>query len=414
MIFHACSKHGILDSKTGKCICSTGFSSLADFNLIEGINCDQNAVVIKVLAIFCSIFAAWALTFHLRVLSLKLSRGRGFPDSVVLCATTFSFYSIFTLSFGIFKSLNPFGTIGISVIGTIFGCSEVFFLLIGCAYVVAIIRQFFKAQAIVANFDGKNTERIDYMFKIHHHGFFLTLLISLIGSYWPLVILIQPRLFPTMVIFASSVCVVMAINAVVFLSGLRRMMLTLFARIQFIGSDEGDNITHQSVVALHATFRQLYDKLSFSFNMSKIVCPSVVVVLLCFSFWPLANRMISYGFLILLCLASYCSVVWVRMFAPAETIPVELVSALWNHIVNYCWKREDATDTFVPPAEDLEYNIPTPESPSDLSVDRSRVVTIPNFQESRGRNKIGYERYKPGHSDCIKLESVGDFDQTFS
>lgn len=314
----SCSGHGHCNIISSSCICDSGWSSLGDFAVGDGIDCDQNINIIRILNYVSIIIVIIFLVFITRVLYLRILSKPSIKDPPILCSIMFLIVGLMGFSYSIIKIINPTEyLVGNSPLITFFFCSTMFFFIMGYVIFIVILGLFFKGYA--KSMSSEARAKVERVIKFQERSFIFIFIIALISSYMPLIGIAFPKSIEAFyTAFFIGISVVWLCLVLIILSHLNVMKTEL----KLADSKSSSSINESSITKENISpFIKIHNRLVVIDTIFKLVSPSAIGVMFALGVWPYLQRKVSYFIPALSLTSSIVMPMGVFLYLPSQTFP---------------------------------------------------------------------------------------------
>ena len=248
-----CSGNGYVCLPMNKCICDTGWTSVGDYSIIDGVDCDINKASVKGLSVIdicqSSIFVV-AVTRYL-VVRLLAKKAMKVTDPKILAPIAFLIFGVCDLVIAllkvVYKEPQIIGRdVMFSAISTLFSFS----VFLGLTAYYLVILQFLKGYARLMT--SASREKVNFRFSVLRACSWVivplcvpTSLSSLLSPFYPKYM----QVFAMVQIIGSGVLVF--IYGVMFITALGLLMIELNSHIEVSKNDHDIQLVYRRIKAAY-------------------------------------------------------------------------------------------------------------------------------------------------------------------
>lgn len=307
-----CSNHGSFDP-IEKCICFTGWSSLGDFAIIRGVDCDQYIPAIRALAIIDVFIQPFGIFYASRIFYLRYIKGTNWNDPLLLLPLYSIFIFIFNLAMGLAKAIDCTHFIaGRSLVMTFCTSSMAYFFSCLCIVFPLMIGKFFCGYSRLIPIDSqKRVEEKRHLFERWSsflYGF------NFLGCYSLLLTL----KYPEYVTIIAGVFYLTLVASYIFLRN--NFIGLLEIMIHELNGNLEPNYAGTTFTSTNDQLAVVLARLELIESIIKRQTISVIISNAIFGCWPYLQRKTAYLAMIKGILAFIHTMASLRLIAPSNTL----------------------------------------------------------------------------------------------
>lgn len=309
-----CSRHGTCDLQLKQCVCASDWSSLGDFALVLGVDCDQYLPAIRALAFISIILQPIGIAYSCRIMYIRHKKGTKWGDP--LFRLPFLAFSAFISNFilGVTKAIDPvYFRAGKSTVETFFTVSMSYVFMCMCILFPSVIANFFNGYA--RSMPQEAQKRVEDIRRMIQKTSYFLYGINFFGCCLPLFTLGYPEFVAQFVgVFYVTLGLSFLFLRQVFLMLLTMMITELKSSI----APEVAECTH--LQSNHAQLKAVLAKLQLIESTIRRQSIMVIISNLAFGCWPYLQRKTAYLSMVKGIMSFIQSMAILFLMAPSNTL----------------------------------------------------------------------------------------------
>lgn len=291
--FPVCSGNGICDKTIGKCICNDGWSSLGDFALVDGVDCNYSVVAIKIIYALMAFLSSIIIYFCVKGIRQQIKQYRAkpgsfrgyFTDSVRVFPLWALLMVIVGFINGVYRFTYPFHPFGSDIGSTILGCLLTLFWMFSTANFTVVVLRFLHKYAKSLPLAASSLMRKSTGIILKSSPVLKVL--AVIISFIPFSCLKYPQhVFQIAAVYYISLCTwTLVVALLLVVRGVSTMIKLLEEHVKNMGTSGPAN---------DQTFKKLLVKLIFARKVFMVILPGATVGFFVFGLHPSFSRLSGY------------------------------------------------------------------------------------------------------------------------